>query len=526
MYLTHIDITTFLPSLLEIADGKTTSPQSPPLPLHSSVQTPSTSTAATSPNRSFTLDRSKSAPASVSQSLPSEASFNPSQSQGETKSYPPDTRGMTEQHLSSASSVPLTVDESSQDPPYGQVDGFEPLSTASPILPAQEPFSSTVSNDNKGTKFVLCRKAVADLDAGESIALEEAEEPDSQTGSQNDICFQEVDMADSVDPTIISVDFPDPFLEKEQGGIMKDVVNGEAHQFSELTTRHNLPGPSSSSKDPLVHSKSETNFETSLSVSKSEMTSERDQSESDTIPSLAQALKELHNLLMTNSNAQASAWSPLSATTPRPDTDEMDHNPTGNDYTSVNPNVISSSNTATTSKTTIAKSEYNALEMDETFEGLTVRSQRQETTQTNGFTNISIEENMSSLEEIQFPEENQVDENGEGLMLEPEEAHPAEASQPQSLSVAVGSSADSSNLVPVESSHPSIQSSGLALYPLPDDVQPTTLTVSGQYPAEHIQRIQAAGFSSHEAAEALEQAEGSVELALLVLLARKISVPT
>lgn len=47
-----------------------------------------------------------------------------------------------------------------------------------------------------------------------------------------------------------------------------------------------------------------------------------------------------------------------------------------------------------------------------------------------------------------------------------------------------------------------------------------------RFPAEHIQRIQAAGFSAQEAAQALEQAQGCVELALLALLARKISVPT
>uniref|UniRef100_A0A665T8G1 UBA domain-containing protein n=2 Tax=Echeneis naucrates TaxID=173247 RepID=A0A665T8G1_ECHNA len=47
-----------------------------------------------------------------------------------------------------------------------------------------------------------------------------------------------------------------------------------------------------------------------------------------------------------------------------------------------------------------------------------------------------------------------------------------------------------------------------------------------QFPAEHIQRIQAAGFSAREAAEALEQAHGVVELALLALLSRSITVPT
>ncbi|KAJ8258854.1 hypothetical protein COCON_G00178660 [Conger conger] len=46
------------------------------------------------------------------------------------------------------------------------------------------------------------------------------------------------------------------------------------------------------------------------------------------------------------------------------------------------------------------------------------------------------------------------------------------------------------------------------------------------FPAAHIQKIQAAGFSASEAAEALEQVQGHVELALLMLLARKITVPS
>lgn len=521
MYRTHVDIITVLLSLLETTDGKTTSPQSLLVPLHRSVPTPTTSSSATSHSRSFTLDRSKSAPASISQNPPLEASFSPSQSQGETNSHPSDTQCMTEHHPVSASSLPLKVEESPQNPLHGQVDAFQPQS---PILPAQEPLSSTVLNDNKGTTFVLCRKSVADIDVGEGVTLQETEEPDSQTGSQNDVCLQEVDMIDSVDPKIISVHIPDNLQEKEQGKIKKDVENAQPDQFSELTNHHNLPGPSGSSKDPFVHSEFEKNIETRL-VSKNEKISERDQSETDSIPSLAQALKELHKLLMSNSNAQGCAWSPLSAnhtTTPRPDTNEVNDNPTENDCAGVNPNVISSSHTASTNNTMFAKSEYDSIEEDGTFEGLTVSSPKQEVNQTNGFADISLEENIT-----QCCEGSPVDQNRERLVLELEEAPPAVSlQQQQSLSVAAGSSTDNSNLVPVESDYPSVQSPVLALPPLPDSTQPSPLALSGLYPVEHIQRIQAAGFSSHEAAEALEQAGGSVELALLVLLARKITVPT
>lgn len=66
--------------------------------------------------------------------------------------------------------------------------------------------------------------------------------------------------------------------------------------------------------------------------------------------------------------------------------------------------------------------------------------------------------------------------------------------------------------------------SGAPVFPTPVPSAPAPS--SEQFPAEHLQRIQAAGFSAREAAEALEQAHGVVELALLALLARNITVPT
>lgn len=62
--------------------------------------------------------------------------------------------------------------------------------------------------------------------------------------------------------------------------------------------------------------------------------------------------------------------------------------------------------------------------------------------------------------------------------------------------------------------------------PAPPLPLPPPHPFSEQFPAEHIQRIQAAGFSAREAVEALERAHGVVELALLALLARSITVPT
>lgn len=90
------------------------------------------------------------------------------------------------------------------------------------------------------------------------------------------------------------------------------------------------------------------------------------------------------------------------------------------------------------------------------------------------------------------------------------------------LSMAVGSPEDISS---------TLSSSGPPLAQAPPPSPPAPLLPSPhpfieQFPAEDIQRIQAAGFSAREAAEALEQAHGVVELALLSLLARTITVPT
>lgn len=86
------------------------------------------------------------------------------------------------------------------------------------------------------------------------------------------------------------------------------------------------------------------------------------------------------------------------------------------------------------------------------------------------------------------------------------------------LSMAVGSPMEDSPL-----SLPRLAAQPTSVGPLPSSA-PHPFTE--QSPAESLRRIQAAGFSSREAAEALEQAQGSVELALLALLARHITVPT
>lgn len=90
------------------------------------------------------------------------------------------------------------------------------------------------------------------------------------------------------------------------------------------------------------------------------------------------------------------------------------------------------------------------------------------------------------------------------------------------LSMAMGSLGEVS-CTSSDSSHPLPEAPQLRS---PAPLLPSPHPFIEQFPTEHIQRIQAAGFSAMEAAEALEKAHGVVELALLALLARSITVPT
>ncbi|XP_029288055.1 protein DDI1 homolog 2 isoform X1 [Cottoperca gobio] len=90
------------------------------------------------------------------------------------------------------------------------------------------------------------------------------------------------------------------------------------------------------------------------------------------------------------------------------------------------------------------------------------------------------------------------------------------------LSMAVGSPEEVSSTSSLSS--PRLAQAAQLTSPAP--LLPSPHPFIEQFPAAHIQRIQAAGFSAREAAEALEQAHGVVELALLALLARSITVPT
>ncbi|KAL0191407.1 hypothetical protein M9458_014105, partial [Cirrhinus mrigala] len=502
--------------------GKTTSPQSLPFkPLNQ----PTTSSASSHPH-GLTLDRSKSAPASINQGA-----------------------STTEISTSIESSLlqPLKVGEPSPDPfddtfrsqSQGladptpsclQTDADAPIPST---LPSQEPFSSTVPEDNEVTGDIVSgdSDSPANADLRENITSSgtvAAESPFILYNPRSQTLDQEVDMdvSSNAKPEA-NHDFPDQF-QRDQGSMMEDVSGAQPQPVVDLNLEPCHAEPTIST----VHSDSE-----------SVVPCERDQSETDNIPSLAQALKELHKLLMSNSCPTVSGRIPLSDandTAPTQDVDEVDQEPAARDLVILNPTIDSSSNTATIEdkEESVAKADLTSQSMRDFLDTPTPSNlrhtenqpSRQEQTIERPYV---AEENQdlvfevgsgpvtSSQGDLELPEGQQgqdiVDTNTSGIDIS------ADLSQQRPLSVAAGSSTDSS-LGPVAS--PQTQATETDPLFLGDPIRAAPQPSMGRFPSEHIQRIQASGFSALEAAEALEQAQGSVELALLVLLARKITVPT
>lgn len=514
-------------SLSDIEDGKTTSPQSLPFkPLNQ----PSTSSASSHPH-SLTLDRSKSAPASINQGAsPIEISTS----------------------IESSPLQPLKVGEPSPDPSddtfrsqsQGLADSTSCLQTDAdaPIpstLPSQEPFSSTVPEDIEVTGDIVSGDSDSPIDTvlGKNITSSGTVATESpfilfNPGSQTQTLDQEVDMDVSSNAKQETChDFPDQF-QRDQGSVMED-VSGAQPQCMPVPDMNLEPCPAEPATSS-VHSDSE----------KSVIPCERDQTEADNIPSLAQALKELHKLLMSSSWPTVSGSIPQSdpnATTSRQDVDEVDQDHAARNQVTLNPTIDTSSNTATTNdkEGSVAKAEFTSQSVRDTQDvpnnprhtenqpstlvDPIVEQTIQHPYAAEGNCALVIEESSglvtSSQGDLELPEGQQKqdigDENTSGIDIS------ADLSQQHPLSVAAGLSTNSSL-------EPSPQTQATATDPLflEESNQLAPQPSMGQFPLEHIQRIQASGFSALEAAEALEQAQGSVELALLVLLARNITVPS
>lgn len=514
-------------SLSDIEDGKTTSPQSLPFkPLNQ----PTTSSTSNHPH-SLTLDRSKSAPASINQGaspieIPTSIESSPLQSLkvGEPSPDPSDdTFRSQSQGLADSTSTCL------------QTDADAPIPRT---LPSQEPFSSTVPEDNKVTGDIISGDFGSPMDTvlGKNITSSGTVAAESpfilfNPGSQTLKLDQEVDMdvSSNAKPET-GHDFPDQF-QRDQGSVIED-VSGAQPQC--------IPVPDFSLEPcPAEPATTSVNSDTE----KSEIPCERDQPELDNIPSLAQALKELHKLLMSSSWPTVSGMNPdPNATTSRQYVNEVDQDHAARNRATLNPTIDTSSNTATTKdkEGSVAKAEFTSQSVRDTLDvpSNPRHTENQASTPVDPIVEQTIQHpnaaerncalvieegsgpvTASSQGDLELPEGQKVqdiaDENPSGIDIS------ADLSQQRPLSVTAGISTNSSQ-------GPSPQTQATAADPLflGDSNQLASQASMGQFPLEHIQRIQASGFSAREAALALEQAQGSVELALLVLLARKITVPT
>lgn len=509
----------------DFEDGKTTSPQSLPFkPLNQP-----TSSASSHPHN-LTLDRSRSAPASINQgvtpieiSTPIESSPLPPLAAGKpSPESPDDTIRSQSQGLADATSSSL------------QTDADAPIPST---LPSQEPFSSTVPEDNEVTGSIATGDYSNPMDTvlGKSITSSGTVSTEApfivfNPSSQTQTLDQEMDMDVSYNAKPeIGHDLSDQF-QSTQGDVTEDVSQAQVPDLN-LEPCSAEPATSSVFPDP----------------EKSVIPYERDQSEVDNVPPLAQALKELHKLLMSSSWPTVSGRIPLShpnGTAPSLDVDELNLDPDARNHTTLNPTADSSSNTATTDdkeEESVAKADLTSRSVRDSPDLHSSNSWHTENhlsrqadpivEQTiqhplpGGSQDLNFEEGSVSVTSSQGDCELPEDQQGNDIMGEKTSGIDisADPSQQHPLSVAAGPSTNLS-LGPVAS--PQSQAPEMDPVFLGDTIQSAPQPSMGQFPLEHIHRIQASGFSAHEAAEALEQAQGSVELALLVLLARNITVPT
>nr|XP_043880437.1 protein DDI1 homolog 2 isoform X1 [Solea senegalensis] len=497
----------------DTADGQTTSPQPPPFTLPRTLHQMSSSTSPSqspSDHHPQTVDRSQSAPAAMEQVLAPEQSRDPSGSQ----------------ELSQPSSPTEAAS-----------------STNNPVHPHPLPVHSN-------SEVPLVPSLSADV-------LPTHTSPEDITMLSQ--CPEDEEFCTATEPDA------EPF----------EVDNSSPHpehhcsiQPMEQETIESHPAASTEACVGALNQPDSVEMESPIS-SHSVVPSERDQPEgercssSDSIPSLAAALMELHELLVTNNHAQSqnrsSSCSPSHPFTQ--DTDNLATEPLTPPPEITQPTL----STAITSgaEPSNAKANLAAFVSDEGPSNCLVPD-------LSGHDEHLGEDAAETVVELEPPEH--LDGSGErriggcgmdeasiiGISQPEPEAppdpvgdlefrEPPEGQQgrgvadgqasgnnttdtlgPQSeqtfrspLSMAAGSpeevpSTSSSSVPPLAQAPPPTSTAPLLPSPLP---------FIEQFPAEHIQRIQAAGFSAREAAEALEQAQGVVELALLVLLARSITVP-
>ncbi|XP_054882974.1 protein DDI1 homolog 2 isoform X1 [Poeciliopsis prolifica] len=356
----------------------------------------------------------------------------------------------------------------------------------------------------------------------------------------------ESDLSPTPSPTSVTFtsESPDPSGVAPADGVETDQVESSSRE--ECLPEHPMDQGVSESKA------AETTEVDSVEMACPADSAEREQpdgdrcSSSDSIPSLAAALKELHELLVQSQNRS------MSCSPSHPQGQDSDKpSPEPSTPMPENTHPVPSTANAAAAETSDANANCaadeepsespvpdfqgqaerlheDAAEMGEGLEPLRCpdsSQDREETCDTDSSQpELEVSPSSAAVPEFREPPEGQY---GRGVAdgqaantpdsLQTEQAFlsPASAavSPPQEVSSTSSSSAPLLTQAPPPSSSPA---------PVPPSPRP----FMEQFPAEHIQRIQAAGFSAREAVEALEQAHGVVEIALLALLARSITVPT
>lgn len=479
---------------IDTADGQTTSPQPPPFTLPRTLDQMSSSTSPSqspSSGQPQTLDRSQSAPAAMEQaSAPEQFQEFPRYS----------SEGGPQAHLQ-----PLPIHNSSPE---------------TDVLPTcTSPADMTTLSQHP-----------------EDEILSIATEGDAES-------FEVVNSSMLPHPEELP-----PIQPMEQESVESVTADNTGASLSPPSPSNSVEMECPSSSDDVV-------------------TSERDQPEgehscsSDNTPSLAAALMELHELLVSNNQAQAHNCSTSCSPSHqfRQDTDEV----------APEPCTQSSKNTQSTLSTAITA---GAEPSDAKANNAAAVSEGPSTCLVPDLSGCDVHLGGDTAETVeaqgppQHPDgsgEKRADEGGQDeasnisvLQLEPEvppdPAGDLEFREPpegqQERGVADGRDSGTNTPDTLQTEHTFLSPLSLAvgspeevsclpsssvppLAQAPQPASPAPLLPSPhpfieQFPAEHIQRIQAAGFSAREAAEALEQAHGVVELALLALLARSITVPT
>lgn len=256
---------------------------------------------------------------------------------------------------------------------------------------------------------------------------------------------------------------------------------------------------------------------------------------SNSIPSLAAALKELHELIVSNKSSQnrsASTSPPLHP--PVPDNPKTCQSEPSTAITQVTDAKADPSHTATTTLpdeglsdcVELSSHEDNIeVEVGESLEAQQCQAVEARVDSVRDLTDLSnVLSSQASLEMVR-------EESGEDLNVQQESERASSNNNLQTvspLSMDVTSDQDdittASDTTLASPNHPQDPLAPVLARLSSQTVTPQTIV--GPFPVEHIQRIQAAGFSAQEAAEALERANGVVEIALFALLARSITVPT